>query len=366
MPTADQVLALARAAWRGDTAQSQSLIRQLHAAAPERSRLRTALNHILLRPGPPPNGTAAPFAPLGGNPEDGALPREIQGCVDCPPVTRDWDSLVLPEALVATLREWVAETDGAPALARYGLSPRHRLLLSGPPGTGKTTCAEVLAHALGRPLLVVQYGRLIDSHLGETGRNLAQLFAALPTMGDCVLLVDEMETLLSERGGKEDVGEMVRIVSLFLMAIDRLPPSVLLIGTTNHPDLLDRAVHRRFDNVLDFPATLSPPAILQLAQGLARRYPSVPFPDWVDEIPPQQTAAAVEQRLLARARAWALGQSPQTEPGEPTGRARGGYARAAALTPERRTEIARKAGNARWTPGSVVQGECEDGSVGGH
>ena len=357
MPTTDQIISLARAAWRGDTAQSQSLIRQIHAAAPERSRLRTALNHILLRP-------AIPIPQMGVG--SGALPREVQGFVDCPPVTRDWDSLVLPEALAATLRGWVAETQGAPALARYGLSPRHRLLLSGPPGTGKTTCAEVLAHTLGRPLLVVQYGRLIDSHLGETGRNLAQLFAALPTMGDCVLLVDEMETLLSERGGKEDVGEMVRIVSGFLMAIDRLPPSVLLIGTTNHPDLLDRAVHRRFDNVLDFPATLSPPAILKLAQGLARRYPGVPFPDWVDAIPPQQTAAAVEQRLLAQARAWALGQSPSPEPGEPTGRARGGHARAAALTPEQRTEIARKAGNARWAhENTSLDGEGGDRNADG-
>ena len=320
MPTADQIIALARAAWRGDTAQSQSLIRQIHAAAPERSRLRTALNHILLRPGPPPNGTASPFVLQGGDTESGGLPREIQDFVDCPPVTRDWDSIVLPEALAATLRGWVAETQGAPALARYGLTPRHRLLLSGPPGAGKTTCAEVLAHALGRPLLVVQYGRLIDSHLGETGRNLARLFATLPMLGNCVLLVDEIETLLSERGEKNDVGEIARIVSGFLMAIDRLPPSVLLIGTTNHPELLDRAVHRRFDDVLDFPATLSSPAILKLAQGLTRRYPGVPFPDWVDEIPPQQTAAAVEQRLLAQARAWAVGQSPQTEPGEPTGR----------------------------------------------
>lgn len=125
-------------------------------------------------------------------------------------------------------------------------------MLAGPPGNGKTTLAEALASELMYPLLTVRYDTLVGSFLGETASRLRQLIEFAKTQR-CVLFFDEFETLGKERGDTHETGEIKRVVSSLLMQIDELPDYVVVIAASNHPELLDRAVWRRFQLRLDLP-----------------------------------------------------------------------------------------------------------------
>jgi SpoVK/Ycf46/Vps4 family AAA+-type ATPase len=118
-------------------------------------------------------------------------------------------------------------------------------LLIGPPGNGKTSLAEAFAQALMVPLLIVRYEGVVGTYLGETAVRLRRLIEHASTR-KCVLFFDEFETLGKERGDRHETGEIKRVVSSLLMQIDSLPSHVVVIGATNHAELLDRAVWRRF------------------------------------------------------------------------------------------------------------------------
>ncbi|BAM03896.1 AAA family ATPase [Phycisphaera mikurensis] len=174
---------------------------------------------------------------------------------------RGLDQLLLPEAAAAALRELVEEQQRADVLRSHNLEPRHRVLLSGPPGNGKTSIAEGLAYELMVPLLTVRYDALIGSYLGETATRLRKLFERASTRA-CVLFFDEFDTLGKERGDAQDSGEIKRIVSSLLLQMDDLPSYVVVVTATNHAELLDRAVWRRFQLRLQIP----PPGRGQLTQ----------------------------------------------------------------------------------------------------
>jgi SpoVK/Ycf46/Vps4 family AAA+-type ATPase len=145
------------------------------------------------------------------------------------------------------------------------LEARHRLLLCGPPGNGKTSLAEAIAEALALPLVVVRYEGVIGSYLGETANRLRAIFDFVRTR-ECVLFLDEFDTLGKERGDVHETGEVKRVVSSLLLQIDDLPDHVVVITATNHPELLDRAVWRRFQVRLLLPA----PSHAQVAEWLRR------------------------------------------------------------------------------------------------
>jgi SpoVK/Ycf46/Vps4 family AAA+-type ATPase len=126
------------------------------------------------------------------------------------------------------------------------------VLLIGPPGNGKTSLAEALAESLMVPLYVVRYEGVVGTYLGETAVRLRRLIDHACTR-KCVLFFDEFETLGKERGDTHETGEIKRVVSSLLMQIDALPSHVVVIGATNHPELLDRAVWRRFQVRMDLP-----------------------------------------------------------------------------------------------------------------
>lgn len=166
---------------------------------------------------------------------------------------RRFDDLILPEGVRRTCEELVEEHLRADLLRAHNLEPRHRMMLVGPPGNGKTSLAEALSYELTYPMLVARYESLIGSYLGETAVRLAKLFAQVRTQR-CVLFFDEFDVLGKERGDAHETGEIKRVVSSLLLQIDQLPPHVVVVSATNHGELLDRAAWRRFEVRLTLPA----------------------------------------------------------------------------------------------------------------
>jgi SpoVK/Ycf46/Vps4 family AAA+-type ATPase len=165
---------------------------------------------------------------------------------------RTIEDLILPEKVLVAVRELVEEHYRRDLLRTYGLDPRHKILLAGEPGNGKTSLAEGIAHALAVPLVVARYDGLIASYLGETASRLNRLFEHVRTRA-CVLFFDEFDTVGKERGDAHETGEIKRVVSSLLLQIDGLPNHVVVVTATNHPELLDRAVWRRFQLSLELP-----------------------------------------------------------------------------------------------------------------
>lgn len=163
------------------------------------------------------------------------------------------DDLVLPDRVITGVLELVEEQRRIELLRAHGLEPRHRMLLLGPPGTGKTTLGDAIAEALVLPLATLRYETVIGSFLGETGGRLAQVFAWARTRR-CVLFLDEFDAIAKERGDEHETGEIKRVVSSLLMLIDELPSHVVVVAASNHPELLDRAAGRRFEMTLHLPS----------------------------------------------------------------------------------------------------------------
>lgn len=166
---------------------------------------------------------------------------------------RRLDELLLTLPVQENGRQLVEEHTRADVLRAHGIEPRHRVLLSGPPGNGKTSFAEGVAEALSVPFFVVRYDALIGSYLGETNARLRKLFDYVRTQPS-VLFFDEFDAIGKERGDTHETGEIKRVVSFLLMQLDQLPSYVVVIAATNHAELLDRAVWRRFELRLAFPA----------------------------------------------------------------------------------------------------------------
>jgi AAA+ superfamily predicted ATPase len=153
--------------------------------------------------------------------------------------------IVLNAKLHASITDFIEEQHRSDLLRAHGLEPRNRILLSGPPGNGKTTLAEAIAEALLVPLIIPRYESIVGSFLGETSQRLRQLFDYVSSRR-CVLFFDEFDTVAKERADEHETGEIKRVVSSLLLQIDQLPSHVVVITATNHPELLDRAVWRRF------------------------------------------------------------------------------------------------------------------------
>jgi SpoVK/Ycf46/Vps4 family AAA+-type ATPase len=166
---------------------------------------------------------------------------------------RKFEELVLPETAQLAARQLIEEQQRASLLRSHSLEPRHRILLVGPPGNGKTTLAEAIAESLAVPFFVVRYEGMIGSFLGETAARLKRVFEYSRTTS-CVLFFDEFDAVGKERGDTHETGEIKRVVTSLLMQIDELPSYVVVIAATNHAELLDRAVWRRFQLRLTLPA----------------------------------------------------------------------------------------------------------------
>lgn len=176
---------------------------------------------------------------------------------------RRLEDLMLPEITLMAVQQLIEEQQRASLLRSYSLEPRHSALLVGPPGNGKTSLAEAVAESLAVPFFVVRYDAMIGSFLGETASRMKRVFDYARTT-PCVLFFDEFDTVGKERGDTHETGEIKRVVTSLLMQIDDLPSYVVILAATNHAELLDRAVWRRFQLRLPLPV----PSQKQLATYL--------------------------------------------------------------------------------------------------
>lgn len=155
------------------------------------------------------------------------------------------ESLLLSSAVAGRVHEFLANIRRFDDLARVGAAMSSRLLTYGPPGTGKTRLARYVAAHLQLPLLTVRCDTLVSSLLGQTSRNLRRVFE-YSQQRPCVLFLDEFDALAGARGNERDVGELQRVVIALLQNIDAVPESTIIVAATNHDQLLDPAIWRRF------------------------------------------------------------------------------------------------------------------------
>ena len=156
------------------------------------------------------------------------------------------------EVVSRPLTQVVAERSKEAMLRSAGLAPSRSMLFVGPPGVGKTLAASWLARALDRPLVTLDLSAVMNRFLGRTGGNIRQVLDYAKGI-ECVLFLDELDAVAKRRDDEAEIGELKRLVTVLLQEIDGWPDSGILIAATNHPDLLDPAIWRRFDIVVDFP-----------------------------------------------------------------------------------------------------------------
>jgi len=159
--------------------------------------------------------------------------------------------MVLKKEIEESIKKIIREQRQIVKIRSYGLAPRKKLLLIGPPGTGKTMSASVLAGELGLPLLVVRLEGLITKYMGETAAKLRIVFDAIAESRG-VYLFDEFDSIGSHRGQINEVGEIRRILNSFLQMIEQDDSDSVILAATNHPHILDYALYRRFDDVVEY------------------------------------------------------------------------------------------------------------------
>lgn len=293
MAKANDVLTLAAYALQGNQEMVMQTCRSIAANEAAGSSLKSNMDRLLQR----------------ARPAMQELPRDLDGLLHAPQSTRALDEVLLPASVKLQVLDFVREHEHASALEDAGLSCSHKLLISGPPGNGKTTLAGAIAKRLGRPLLVADFSTLVSSHLGETGAKIAKIFRSIQT--PCVLFLDEMETLLAERAGfgnSTDVGEVRRVVATLLLEIDRLAGHIVLIGATNHPEMLDRAVVRRFDSHWCLPAP-SHNAVEVWLEAFATSHPQIPVRESMKiDLDCCKSISDIEREARRWCRKWVLDQ----------------------------------------------------------
>lgn len=221
------------------------LVRKYRQSAPDLSQRIDA--HLRAAPASSPlRRQALPDVPQSGpdEPPDGlALVRvDISGA----------RQPVLGLGLEKSLRQLLEERRQAQKLLKLGLDPLRSAIFVGPPGVGKTMTAKWIAKELELPLYLLDLATIMSSYLGKTGNNLRAVLDFARSV-PCVLLLDEVDAIAKRRADPSDVGELKRLVTVILQEIDLWPATGLLIAATNHAELIDPALWRRFDLVLEFP-----------------------------------------------------------------------------------------------------------------
>ena len=246
MASAEQLKALLKSHLEGDDQRFFSVAMQVaaHEAKLGHGKLADELRALIDEAKRRRSGAAQPV-PI-------SRPRgELAGLLTVSYPKARLGDMVLGTTLEQQLQRVIQEQRYAARILQHGLSPRRKLLLVGSPGTGKTLTASVLAGELGVPLFQVRLDGLITKYMGETAAKLRQVFdATCRTRG--VYFFDEFDAIGSQRGLTNDVGEIRRVLNSFLQMIEQDDSHSLIVAATNHPEILDHALFRRFDDVLHY------------------------------------------------------------------------------------------------------------------
>jgi SpoVK/Ycf46/Vps4 family AAA+-type ATPase len=249
MATADQLKALIKSFREQDATRFYRVALQLaaHEARLGHGKLATELREIIDAAREQAAGarTGARLVPI-------SKPRgELEGLLSVSYPDLQLRDMVLPDDVRELLRRLLKEHRQQHKLVKHGLRPRRKLLLVGPPGTGKSMTAKALAGELHLPLFVVRFEALITRFMGETAAKLRLIFDAMhQTRG--VYLFDEFDAIGAQRAMPNDTGEIRRVLNSFLQFIEEDDSLSIIIAATNHPEILDRALFRRFDDVIRF------------------------------------------------------------------------------------------------------------------
>lgn len=249
MATADQVKALVTSHAEGDDTRFYAVAMQVAAQAARNGHtkfaqeLRDLVDQVRLRaasevPKPKPVPVVQPRGELAGLLTAGYSKARLADMALAPEVRRRIERVLVEQR----------ERD---RIRAHGFTPMRKLLLVGPPGTGKTMTASVLAGELGLALFTIQLDGLITKYMGETAAKLRLVFDAI-AQTRAVYLFDEFDALGGERAAKNDVGEIRRVLNSFLQFLEQDDSESLILGATNHAALLDRALFRRFDAVIEY------------------------------------------------------------------------------------------------------------------
>lgn len=262
MATSDQLKALLRSHAEGDDRQFYSVAMQMaaHEAKQGHGKLAEELRELI------DAAKARRAVGAAEGPVPIARPKgELAGLLSVSYPSRRLGDMVLADPLLQSLQRVLKEQRHLSKLRAHGLHPRRKLLLVGPSGTGKTMTASALAGELGIPLFVVRLDALITKFMGETAAKLRQVFDAVSSTRG-VYFFDEFDAIGSQRGMANDVGEVRRILNSFLLMIEQDESNSMIVAATNHPGILDDALFRRFDDVIEYhvPSTPEVQALLRM------------------------------------------------------------------------------------------------------
>jgi len=251
MATADHVKALIRSHSEGDHERFYAIALQVAAQAARQGHtkfaqeLRDLVDRAKERGEAPSPGQRTKPVPI-------VQPRgELAGLLTAAFPTIRLSDMALDHPVRTRLERILLEQRQRESIRAHGMSPIRKLLLVGPPGTGKTMTASALAGELGVPLFTIQLDGLITRYLGETAAKLRLIFEAIQQTR-AVYFFDEFDALGSERGTKNEVGEIRRVLNSFLQFLEQDDSDSIVVGATNHPQILDRALFRRFDSVIEY------------------------------------------------------------------------------------------------------------------
>lgn len=248
MASAEQLKALLKSHINGDDSHFYSVAMQVaaHEAKLGHGKLALELKALIdVAKARSPAKSAATATPI-------SQPRgELASILQVSYPQARLSDMILDEQVEMRLSRIIKEQQNHAKIRAHGLTPRRKLLLVGPPGTGKTLTASVLAGELGVPLFIVRLDSLITKFMGETAAKLRQVFDAITEVRG-VYFFDEFDAIGSQRGLANDVGEIRRVLNSFLQMLEQDQSQSLVIAATNHPEILDYALFRRFDDMIHY------------------------------------------------------------------------------------------------------------------